>query len=106
MTERIVNLTTDMQRVTLQLGDVLRLCLVETPTTGYLWSRVGPLPAEMNEHGVEFHPASDAIGGGGRRCFIYSCQQHFVGDLVFELRRPWLPDKVEKTVRVTVKCAG
>lgn len=102
--ELTVSLTSDLQRVTVHLGDILRICLAEIPTTGYLWSRVGPLPPELDEEGVEFRSSSNAVGGGGQRCFTYACRQYFVGDLVFELRRPWLPTEVEKAVRVKITC--
>jgi predicted secreted protein len=99
-----VELSEKHQEVRIAAGDSLRLCLNESPTTGYLWTLAGPVPALLADLGSEFEPHGKSIGGAGRRCFAYACKGEIETDLKYVLRRPWLPNEVIDEVSVRLIC--
>ena len=66
-----IDLTAATTRVRLRAGETVRLCLVESPSTGFLWARVGDLPPGLVEVENTFAPEGPGIGGSGRRCITY-----------------------------------
>jgi len=99
-----VDLINDGQVIEARVDDRVRVCLAETPGTGYLWARTGELPAELIETGDEFQDGQGGIGAAGRRCFLYSCRGPFDTRLTYVLRRPWLPDSIENRIGVRFAC--
>jgi predicted secreted protein len=99
-----VELAEKLKEVSVTSGDLLRLCLSESPTTGYLWVHVGILPPALADLGNKFEPLANAIGSAGRRCFTYSCKGAFETELRFILRRPWSPNEVVDEVHVKLTC--
>lgn len=104
MAEIAVDLVKDGQVIEARIDDHVRVCLAETPGTGYLWARTGELPAGLLETGDEFQSGQGGIGGAGRRCFQYSCGGAFDTRLTYVLRRPWLPDTIENRISVRFAC--
>lgn len=104
MAEFTVDLIETSQRVHTRIGDSVWLCLVESPTTGYVWSRTGDLPPGLMEKADDYRGVGAAMGGSAKHCFLYSCEAPCNVELTFVLRRPWAPD-VEKEVRVQLTCA-
>jgi hypothetical protein len=92
--------------VTVKRGDSLKICLSERAGTGYRWSRAGELPGHVVEHPVTREARGTGVGGATRVCFHYLCEAEGTAELRFVLRRPWLPDKIEKEVRLTLQCAA
>ena len=66
-----IDLTAATTGVRLRAGETARLCLVESPSTGFLWARVGDLPPGLVEVENTFAPSGPGIGGSGRRCITY-----------------------------------
>ena len=96
-----IDLTAATTRVRLRAGEMVRLCLVKSPSTGFLWARAGDLPPGLVEVENTFAPSGPGIGGSGRRCITYRFVGTPDGDtaakgsgaheatVTFVLRRPW-----------------
>jgi predicted secreted protein len=99
-----VQVTSEVEDVTVHPGDLLKLCLPESPATGFLWARTTDLPSSVIEQGDTFSADSGAIGAAGLRCFTYRCEKPFTATMTFVLRRPWLPTNAIKQARVNLVC--
>jgi predicted secreted protein len=104
MSEVLVQVRSEVQDVTVHPGDLLKLCLPETPATGFLWARTTDLPSTLIEQGDTFSADSGLIGAVGLRCFTYRCEKAFAVTMTFVLRRPWLPMNVIKQAHVNLVC--
>ena len=104
MAEFTIDVVDTVQRVTARVGDSVWLCLTESPTTGYLWSRTGTLPPNLIERRSEHRRLSPAMGGAAQRCFLYSCLGPLSAEMTFALSRSWEPDKIEREARVLFEC--
>jgi len=58
--EVLVQVTSEVQDVTVHPGDLLKLCLPESPATGFLWARTTDLPSTLIEQGDTFNANSRA----------------------------------------------
>ena len=99
-----IDLTEPSQTVQARPGDSVRLCLAESPTTGYLWERLEPLPSGLVEETDAFEGGGGAIGASGKRCFTLCVRGPIDARLTYVLRRPGAPDHTEK--RVSVRLIG
>ncbi len=105
MTVIQIDLTEPSQKVQARPGDSVRLCLAETPTTGYRWERLEPLPSGLQDEGATFESGSGTIGGAGRRCFTLRCVAPLDVSLTYVLRRSWAADTTEKRATVGLVCS-
>lgn len=101
-----VDLTEPSHTVYVQPGDMVRLCLAETPTTGYRWERLGLLPSGVEEEAADFESGGGMIGAAGRRCFTLRCPLSVDASLTYVLCRAWAPDQIAKRVVIRLICAG
>jgi len=78
-----------------KVGDELRLCLEETPSTGYIWisSDWDPAIILVDQRFVESE--GEKIGEKGRREFNIKPEYAGESSLSFSLQRPWLGKKSE-----------
>jgi len=88
------------QPVLVAAGELFAISLASNPTTGYGWQ------ARFDGHHLElvaqeFEAASSAIGAGGRELFRFQAGEPGVIELLFENRRPWMPE-VRATTRFQV----
>lgn len=101
-----VDLTEPSHMVYARPGDTVRLCLAETPTTGYRWERLGLLPTGVEEEAAAFENEGGLIGAAGRRCFTLRCPSTVDASLTYVLRRSWAADQIAKRVVIRLVCAG
>ena len=99
-----IDLTEPSQTVQVRPGDSVRLCLAESPTTGYLWELLEALPSGVVEEPAVFEGGGGAIGEAGKRCFALRFRVPIEIRLTYVLRRPWAPDQIEKRVSVRLVC--
>lgn len=100
-----VDITEPSQTVHVRSGDTVRLCLGETPTTGYRWERLGLLPSGVEEEPATFQSGAEPVGAAGRRCFTLRCPSSIDVRLTYVLRRSWAPDQIAKRVVIRLVCA-
>lgn len=82
--------------VRVTVGELLEVRLLEQSGGGYLWSRVGVLPAGLSEVAQHRIPGESGVGAASTRVFVFSCTAEAIVDLHFTLARPWQPDRVEE----------
>lgn len=95
-------------RVRLARGETVRLCLAESPTTGFFWTRQGLLPDGLVEVDSGFTPGGSGMGASGLRCFTYRCDTATAAEaaVAFVLARPWKPSAAADTRQVLFDLAS
>jgi predicted secreted protein len=84
----------ELRKLTAKIGTTLKLSLESNLTTGYKWE-----PVYDNEAFVvssEYHPKSEAVGGGGTQMFkIVPIRK---GEFLLKIRykRPWETEAIKE----------
>lgn len=91
--------------ITLNKGQTLKIELDENPTTGYVWQLKGILDSNsLKLVKDEYKVASDKLGAGGKRIFIFNALGRGECAIEILLARPW--EKTEPPAnefKITVK---
>jgi inhibitor of cysteine peptidase len=89
-------ITANGRQVTVHMEQQLQVVLPSNPSTGFAWqSRTADRRILAQQGQSVYTPASkddQRVGGGGVTTFTYAPVQPGRTTLVFEYRRPWLPD--------------
>jgi predicted secreted protein len=96
---------TQQVRVSLKVGDTLRVVLPSTPSTGYSWhvadrNTVLKATASSNTPGAQKN-----VGAAGRQTLVFTAAVPGQGDLILDYSRPWekgKPPARQYTIGVTV----
>jgi predicted secreted protein len=100
---------TQQVRVSLKVGDTLRVVLPSTPSTGYSWhvaagNAVLKATASSNTPG-----AQKSVGAPGRQTLVFTAAAPGQHDLILDYSRPWekgKPPARQYTIAVTVSNAA
>jgi inhibitor of cysteine peptidase len=101
---RLFDEESDGESIALREGDLLLIALAGNPTTGYEWEIEEEPDDGLLERipGIDYHPDSDLVGGGGTFYFRYRAVATGHGNLTFAYRRPWEAGPAEKTIAITI----
>ena len=84
-------------------GDTVMIELEETPTSGYMWNiaEINSAIAQLQSSNYEL--ASPAMGGGGKRKFVFYITGPGNGSISLKNLRQWSGD-VAETFSVNLQC--
>jgi inhibitor of cysteine peptidase len=94
-------------RATIQVGDVVVLCLPENPTTGFRWQLLPLDGSAIQLESDSFELATSALGRGGTRRLKFTAVNNGSCVLQLQYRRSWEQRAVESfamTIEVVANC--
>jgi inhibitor of cysteine peptidase len=77
------------REVGVQVGDEVLVTLDENPSTGYSWALTSVIQGALELETSSFSAGEGAVGGGGRRSFLFRVTGPGATALELQLRRPW-----------------
>lgn len=89
MDDTIIGETDSGRAITFRVGDVFRIELAESPTTGYRWEIHVDEPATVEVRDSSFTSSGVGVGGGGLRAFTLVAKGKGMTRVRGVLRRSW-----------------
>ena len=97
-----IDKTLNGKKILAQKADVIKVQLVENPTTGYIWKINSLDEKHLNYNEKEYEISGEAVGAGGMKTFYLEVINEGKSELSFTLGNPWENDTVE-TFNVTIE---
>ncbi len=97
-----IDKTLNGKKILAQKGDVIKVQLVENPTTGYMWKINSLDNKHLNYTEKEYKISGEAVGAGGMKTFYLEVIKEGISVLQIALGKPWENDTLD-TFRVTIE---
>jgi len=90
-----IDKTLNGKKILAQKGDVIKVQLVENPTTGYMWKINSLDEKHLKYTEKEYEISGEAVGAGGLKTFSIEVINKGTSKLSFALGNSWENDAVE-----------